>query len=338
MTTGQRRGELCGLRLADVDLESSTLVFWIAVKQNGTELYESEPKGGRLRRVALDPESVEVLRLHLERCATRAIEAGIDLAPDGYVFSDSPDHSTPWKPDSVTQRFGRLRDRLRITTSLHKLRHYSATELILAGVDVATVAGRLGHGSASTTLRFYTAWVSEADQRAARTLAPRLPERPPTLDRLDRAKVSPENPYEVIAAGLRDAIAAGEFRTGEPIPTEKQLAAEHSVSAGTAHRVVELLQSWGLVHASRGKRATVRSSEELAKAFEADTALVTRRRHGRQVRSQRHCLAPTLRPTYGRELTNRTTQTSTTASSTTVRDLHICPTNVGNHTRVGFDG
>lgn len=275
MTTGQRRGELCGLRWPNVDLDSATLVFWISIKQDGKELYEGEPKGGRLRRVVVDPESVEVVRLHRERCEARASAAGTELDPDGYVFSDSPDHSTPWRPDTVTQRFGRLRDRLNIPTSLHKLRHYSATELILAGVDPATVAGRLGHSNASTTLRFYTAWVSEADQRAAKTLVPRLPKRPQVLNRSDRAKVSPENPYEVIAAGLREAIRAGELRPGEPIPPEKQLAAAHVVSAGTAHRAVELLKSWGLVDASRGKRATVKPSEDLARAFAADTTITS---------------------------------------------------------------
>ena len=48
-------------------------------------------------------------------------------------------------PSSVTQRYGRLAERLGIATHLHSLRHYSATELIAAGVDIRTVAGRLGH-------------------------------------------------------------------------------------------------------------------------------------------------------------------------------------------------
>jgi hypothetical protein len=44
--------------------------------------------------------------------------------------------------------------------NLHQLRHYSATELIAAGVDVRAVAGRLGNGGGgSTTLRAYTACV-----------------------------------------------------------------------------------------------------------------------------------------------------------------------------------
>ena len=92
------------------------------------------------------------------------------------------------RPDSVTQRYGRLAKRLGIKTHLHALRHYSATELIAAGVDPRTVAGRLGHsGGGSTTLRVYSAWVSEADQRAAVSLARRLP-RPHTSRPLRQAQ------------------------------------------------------------------------------------------------------------------------------------------------------
>lgn len=68
--------------------------------------------------------------------------------------------------------------KLEIKTALHKLRHYSATELIAAGVDVRTVAGRLGHSGGATTLRVYAAWNSEADQRAAAALSARMPARP----------------------------------------------------------------------------------------------------------------------------------------------------------------
>jgi integrase len=82
-------------------------------------------------------------------------------------------------PDSVTQRYDRMVTRLGIDTTLHKLRHYSATELIAAGVDPRTVAGRLGHGGGgTTTLKTYTAWVAEADQRAASTFSARMPPRP----------------------------------------------------------------------------------------------------------------------------------------------------------------
>jgi len=100
------------------------------------------------------------------------------------------DGSTMTHPDSVTQRYGRLARRVGVDTHLHCLRHYSATELIAAGVDIRTVAGRLGHaGGGSTTLRTYTAFVHEADQRAATALANRRSQRR-LLDGQDRASRS----------------------------------------------------------------------------------------------------------------------------------------------------
>jgi integrase len=79
-------------------------------------------------------------------------------------------------PDALSRRYHHLVTDLGIRTTLHKLRHYSATELITAGVDLRTVAGRLGHAdNGRTTLRYYTAWVNEADQRASHTLMTRLP-------------------------------------------------------------------------------------------------------------------------------------------------------------------
>ncbi|MEW2429226.1 tyrosine-type recombinase/integrase [Micromonospora sp. NPDC047644] len=82
-------------------------------------------------------------------------------------------------PDTATRRFSRMAARLGLATNLHALQHYSATELIAAGVDVRTVAGRLGHGGGgATTLRVYAAWLSESDQRAASALSARMPSRP----------------------------------------------------------------------------------------------------------------------------------------------------------------
>jgi integrase len=68
--------------------------------------------------------------------------------------------------------------RLGIKTHLHALRHYSATELLTAGVDLRTVAGRLGHGGGgATTFKVYAAWVAAADRKAAEILASRMPRR-----------------------------------------------------------------------------------------------------------------------------------------------------------------
>ena len=104
-----------------------------------------------------------------------AAELGFALDGLAFLFSLDPDCERPLVPDSVTQRFDRMAERLGMITSLQKLRHYNATELLAAGVDLRTVAGRLGHGGGgTTTLKVYAAWVSEADKRAAGAIASRL--------------------------------------------------------------------------------------------------------------------------------------------------------------------
>lgn len=121
------------------------------------------------------------------------------------------------------------------------------------------VAGRLGHGGGgTTTLKAYAAWVSEADQRAAKNIGGRMPERPGELDATERAKTEPRSPYERIAAQLRAEILSGARAHGELASPVKELAAEQGVSVGTAYRAIELLEAWGLLtSANRGRRRTV---------------------------------------------------------------------------------
>ncbi len=171
MTTGARRSELCAIRLHSVDLDEGRETLWLrrAIRKEHGVLVEAELKTHQQRRVALDAETAEVLREHVERARRRAASLDLDLAADAYLFSSSPGASNFAVRDSVTQRYDRLAARLGIATTFHGLRHYSATELLAAGVDPRTVAGRLGHGGGgTTTLKTYPAWVSEADQRAAK--------------------------------------------------------------------------------------------------------------------------------------------------------------------------
>lgn len=92
-----------------------------------------------------------------------------------WLFSATPDMSRPRDPSSLTRRYARLVAKLDIDTGLKELRHYSATELLTAGVDLRTVAGRLGHGDGTTTLRHYAAWVMAADEGAAGVIGGRMP-------------------------------------------------------------------------------------------------------------------------------------------------------------------
>ncbi|MGC7100704.1 tyrosine-type recombinase/integrase [Amycolatopsis lurida] len=259
MTSGARRGELCALRWKHADLDRGTLTVRYTIDQDGATLTEKLTKDHQRRQIALDPETVVVLRALRDRRVDAASKLGITLSADAYVFSDLLSTTTPPQPDTCTQRYGRLMKRLGIVTSLHKLRHYSATELIAAGVDIRTVGGRLGHaGGGTTTLRVYAAWVAEADQRAAATLVGRMPERPTApFDKLEQAKTEPTTPYEQIAADIRRRILTGELPPGQPAPTQLEIHSQYDVSAGTANRAVSLLKKWHLISTSRGRRATV---------------------------------------------------------------------------------
>jgi integrase len=175
MTVGARRGELCALRWSDVDLERAVLTVGRSLGQVGGLRWEKHTKTHQRRRISLDASTVELLTEHRIRCDNEAALIGLVLSADAYVFSRDPVSESPMNPDTVTQRYGRMVKTLGLDTHFHALRHFSATELISAGVDPRTVAGRLGHGGGgATTLRVYSAWVPESDRRAADILASRL--------------------------------------------------------------------------------------------------------------------------------------------------------------------
>jgi integrase/DNA-binding transcriptional regulator YhcF (GntR family) len=262
MVTGQRRGELCALRWSHVDLPGGTLHLQRSIGQRGSLTWEKDTKTHQDRRIVLDPDTLRLLAEHRKRCEQRATAVGVELDDEAFVFSLAPDGSRHLIPDSVTQRYRKMTQRLGIKTSIHKLRHYSATELIAAGIDIRTVAGRLGHGSGgTTTLRTYTAWISESDQRAAKDLAARMPA-PPSPPAARIVEIDPTTPYEKVAVDLRDRILNAELVAGLPIPPFKQLAHNHGVSVSTVHRAVSLLKDWGFVDVNSGRRTIVRRLHE----------------------------------------------------------------------------
>jgi integrase len=166
--TGMRRGELCALRWSDVDLDHGELDVSRSVVVAVGGLAEKTTKTDRFRRVALDEVGVLLLRQHQANVTTWAREAGTVVPNDAYVFSPYVDGHSPFRPDNVTSFFIRVRDSLGLKdVRLHDLRHFTATQLIGAGVDVRTVAGRLGHSDPSLTLRVYSHLIEERDRAAA---------------------------------------------------------------------------------------------------------------------------------------------------------------------------
>lgn len=263
MTTGARRGEMCALRRSHIDLSRGEIHVCRAVyADDGGVIQEKATKTDQDRYVPLDDGTLAVVRELLERADDRATAVGLRLPADAFIFSPIPDGSTPPRPTSITQRYRRMVTRLGIDTDLKDLRSYTATELLDAGVDPRTIAGRLGHGGGgATTLRYYGARRAAADQRAANALSGRMPPRPPansTRTTTHVEDVTEADPiHRRIAAHLRGAIESGVLAPGDHLPTVKALAERYDVVPSTAHRAIANLSDEELVKTARGKRAVV---------------------------------------------------------------------------------
>lgn len=84
----------------------------------------------------------------------------------------SHDGATPWKPDWITKHFIAARRAAGLPHfRLHDLRPFMATQMLAAGMPIATVSQRLSHARASTTLNVYAHSVPGGDRKAAETLA-----------------------------------------------------------------------------------------------------------------------------------------------------------------------
>lgn len=175
--TGLRRGEACGLRWSDVDLEQGTIrvrqqLVIVAAGDGGHDIVMEEATksdAGR-RNIDLDRTTVAVLRTHRSRQAKLRLLVGADWTDSGLVFTGAT--GAPLDPERVSSKFEtRVKrfdgPRLRF----HDLRHTHCAHLISAGVNVKTISRRLGHASVSFTLDRYGHLMPEADGEAAAAVA-----------------------------------------------------------------------------------------------------------------------------------------------------------------------
>jgi len=99
-STGARRSQMCGLRWSDVDLERGRVTFARAVVDGLEGIVVKDGKTHRAYSVAIDPDTTEVLRRHLEACRQRAALCGVALVKGAFVFSFDPD-GAPARPEAL---------------------------------------------------------------------------------------------------------------------------------------------------------------------------------------------------------------------------------------------
>ena len=134
-------------------------------------MQEIPTKNRRQRTLALDELTLAMLRAQIQMLEQRAALARVDVLPDAYVFSDDVAGAVPWKPDAVSQYFGRLRERAGLDhLGFHDLRRFMETYGQEMGYSTAQVAMRAGHDP-SVAARHYSGRVVETDRELAHSVA-----------------------------------------------------------------------------------------------------------------------------------------------------------------------
>ncbi len=176
MNTGLRRGELLGLRWADVSFRLALL-----------SIHAASAKTGQTRHLPLNPEALAVLKRWRDQSGA--------AQPTDTVFPVTTSFKTAWSVVLKSAGITRFR--------WHDLRHHFASRLVQVGVSLNTVRELLGHSSLATTLRYAhlgpdqkreaVALLTEPDETAAREnagdyrLASRLSSRARSMTNAGRA-------------------------------------------------------------------------------------------------------------------------------------------------------
>ena len=170
-TTGMRRGEVLGLRWADVDLTEARLSVRQTLVSVAYEVRVSAPKTKKARRsIALDALTVRALRAHRVRQAEERLALG-DGYEDGDLVFAEPD-GRHIHPDGFGKAFKRHAiDAGLPVIRLHDLRHTHATLALQAGIHPKVVSERLGHSTVSMTLDTYSEVLPALQHEAAERVA-----------------------------------------------------------------------------------------------------------------------------------------------------------------------
>ncbi|GAB3878096.1 hypothetical protein GCM10027612_01840 [Microbispora bryophytorum subsp. camponoti] len=122
------------------------------------------------RVIALDAETLAILKEHRRRQAKERLKAGEDWTDSGFVFTD--EYGRPLHPQHVTDQFYWMCYEADLPPlRLHDLRHGAASLMLAAGVELKIVQETLGHVSSTFTRDTYTTVFPEVAKAAAESTA-----------------------------------------------------------------------------------------------------------------------------------------------------------------------
>lgn len=159
LTTGLRRGEICGLRWEDFDEQNGKLKIRRSVgriKNGVLPVGETKTETG-MREILLPPSTTDLLIKRKEN------------AVGNWIFPNFYRPEEPLNPQSAYTHLKVLLKKAELPLiRFHDLRHTFATHAIAGGVDAKTLSGILGHTNASFTLDTYTHVTTDMQKNVAK--------------------------------------------------------------------------------------------------------------------------------------------------------------------------
>ena len=158
ITTGLRRGELCGLMWTDFDEKKGTLTIRRTLhNKEGGGYYVGDTKTGAGRRtIKLPPSTVQLLAERKKKSISQ------------WIFHNPIRPEDPVMPNSGYHRMKKImKDAGLPNMRFHDLRHTFATHALTSGVDAKTLSGILGHTKTSFTLDTYTHVTGDMHRKAS---------------------------------------------------------------------------------------------------------------------------------------------------------------------------
>lgn len=164
---GLRRGEMLGLKWADVDFKNHIFVIRNNLVDTSQGLILKSPKSQKGSRIIDIPETLaQLLKRHKKSQLKNKLQLGGHYQDNDLVCCSNDGSFIP--PKYFSQKFSRflVRNDLK-KIRLHDLRHTNATLMLKYGVPAKLASQRLGHSSVGITLDLYSHVIGDMQQEVS---------------------------------------------------------------------------------------------------------------------------------------------------------------------------